>query len=766
MVMHEERSIFLKVIEQDSRFAQQATLDQACGDDLQLRERVESLLAAHVRPSNLLDQPIARWDEHILEPPGERREANHQETDHQAPNDSSYSRHMIGRRIGEYRLMEQIGEGGCGLVFVAEQQQPIRRKVALKIVKPGTGSKEVIARFDAERQAIAMMDHPHIAKIFDAGMSTDGQPFFVMELVRGIPITEFAVARNLKIRERLELFQSVCAAVHHAHQKGVIHRDIKPSNVLVTLHDDKSVVKVIDFGVAKAIDHQLTDKTLYTRFFSIVGTPLYMSPEQAELSGWDVDTRSDIYSLGVLLYELLTDMPPYDRARIDSASLDELRRIIREEEPPRPSQRATTVENSEQARSVDCHRPIDHASLSNRGDLDWIVMKAIEKDRNRRYDSASALSDDIARYLLGQPIEARPPSIFYLLTRFGKRNRIAIATMTIVLSSLCVGTVVSLWQARIAMSERDEKVKALQEAHLAKQEIESFASQLTRANALIASGQAHADAGRWREALLDYDAAVEQQPNYFLSWEHRAQLFTRMHQWQKAAADYSQARKLGASIEAAQWWGVPALFAYTQRTDDFQQMCRQLIEHSQQVGRPTLQIIRELSASKDTDAVLAESPWNRTDLMRISFESIGRREESRFPPPGNNRPRHDEFGRLAVKHILPRPVQHYVVAMASLRAADFQGTIDELHHHSVAGGWPSRELRFAPLAMAYHQLGDFDAAQQWIARSNLAVERLIERDEDDGALDVAIPWFDCIELMLINREANQLLSDGDDDSDH
>ncbi|MCA9168228.1 MAG: protein kinase [Planctomycetales bacterium] len=333
----------------------------------------------------------------------------------------------IGSEIGRYKLLEQIGVGGMGVVYMAEQLRPVRRRVALKIIKPGMDSKHVIARFEVERQALAMMEHPNIARVLDAGCTDSGRPYFVMELVRGIPITEYCDLNKLKSQERLQLFVMVCQAVQHAHTKGIIHRDIKPTNVLVTLHDGVPVPKVIDFGVAKATGQQLTERTLFTSFGQMVGTPLYMSPEQAELSGLDVDTRSDIYSLGVLLYELLTGTTPFDRQRLQAAALDEMRRIIREEEPEKPSTRVSTMGPASVVASSD--RSTDPTKLRQqlRGELDWIVMKALEKDRNRRYLTASDVAAEVTRYLNGDPIDAGPPSTAYRLRKIVGRYKSQVA---------------------------------------------------------------------------------------------------------------------------------------------------------------------------------------------------------------------------------------------------------------------------------------------------------------------------------------------------
>lgn len=414
------RSIFLSAVEQHAPDQWAEYLDDACREDVALRQRVEQLLRAHQGEDSFLDRgddgATIITDRPIAETPG--------------------------TLIGPYKLLQQIGEGGFGVVFLAEQQRPVKRRVALKIIKPGMDTREVIARFEAERQALALMDHPNIAKVLDAGATETGRPYFVMELVQGIPITEYCDQCNLTPGERLALFVTVCQAVQHAHQKGVIHRDIKPTNILVAIQDGRPEPKIIDFGVAKAINQQLTQHTLMTAFAQIVGTPLYMSPEQAEMSALGVDTRSDIYSLGVLLYELLTGTTPFEGERLRQAAYDELRRIIREEEPPRPSARLSTLA-ADLVNTVAEHRRTDVRRLRQtvRGELDWIVMKCLEKDRTRRYDSAGSLARDVERYLQDEPVQACPPSIPYRLKKFVRRNKIAAAFVLILLASVAALTV-------------------------------------------------------------------------------------------------------------------------------------------------------------------------------------------------------------------------------------------------------------------------------------------------------------------------------------
>ncbi|MBN2505731.1 MAG: serine/threonine protein kinase, partial [Verrucomicrobia bacterium] len=373
-----------------------------------------------------------------------------------------------GDRIGRYKLLQKIGEGGAGVVYMAEQEEPVRRRVALKIIKLGMDTKSVIARFEAERQALAMMDHPNIARVLDAGATETGRPYFVMELVRGVRITAYCDDNNLSTPQRLFLFIQVCQAIQHAHQKGIIHRDIKPSNILVTLHDGTPVPKVIDFGIAKATEHRLTDKTLFTEFTLFIGTPAYMSPEQAQLSGLDIDTRSDIYALGVLLYELLTGKTPFDADTLLRSGLDECRRTIREQEPARPSTCLATMVDAEltttaRQRQTDAPRLIHLLS----GDLDWIAMKCLEKDRTRRYETASALALDVQRYLDAEPVLARPPSSLYRFQKFARRHRATIAASTAIVATLLTGVTVSLWQAvRATKAERQALAAQQQEYYL------------------------------------------------------------------------------------------------------------------------------------------------------------------------------------------------------------------------------------------------------------------------------------------------------------
>jgi serine/threonine protein kinase/tetratricopeptide (TPR) repeat protein len=439
-----EESVFAEALQVQDPGGRAAYLDRACAGNPGLRKSVEALLSAY-ESGQFLEAPARAAAATVDEPTGERP----------------------GTVIGPYRLMEQVGEGGMGLVFVAEQQRPVRRKVALKVLKPGMDTRQVVARFEAERQALALMDHPNIARVFDGGTTDSGRPYFVMELVKGVPITQFCDEHQLAPRERLELFLGVVRAVQHAHQKGVIHRDLKPSNVLVASHDGKPVVKVIDFGIAKAIGQQLTDKTVYTGFAQLIGTPLYMSPEQAGLSSLDIDTRTDVYSLGVLLYELLTGTTPFDGERLRQAAYDEMRRIIREEEPPKPSTRISTL--GQAATTISAQRRSDPKRLSQlcRGELDWIVMKALEKDRDRRYETASAFAADVERYLEDEPVLACPPSRWYRFRKLARKHRTLLTSGALVALSLVAGIATST-----ALAIRATRAEERTEGELAAKKVE------------------------------------------------------------------------------------------------------------------------------------------------------------------------------------------------------------------------------------------------------------------------------------------------------
>jgi serine/threonine protein kinase/Flp pilus assembly protein TadD len=408
--------IFLSALEHKTPPERQAHLASACANDAKLRAEVEGLLRSHRDAGSFLDVPLFESPPMIDQPIAEKS----------------------GTMIGPYKLLQQIGEGGMGAVWMAQQSEPVKRLVAVKLIKTGMDSRQVIARFDAERQALALMDHGNIARVLDAGMTSSGRPYFVMDLVKGAPITSYCDEHRLTPRQRLELFLHVCHAVQHAHQKGIIHRDLKPSNVLVALYDGKPVPKVIDFGVAKATGQPLTDKTLVTGFGAIVGTLEYMSPEQAEINQLDIDTRSDIYSLGVLLYELLAGSPPFSRKELEKAGMLEMLRVIREQEPTKPSTKLSTAEGLP---TLAANRGTEAAKLTRlvRGELDWIVMKCLEKDRNRRYETAGAFAADVQRYLDDEPVMACPPSTAYKLKKFAQRNQAAVLTAAAILFLLVAG---------------------------------------------------------------------------------------------------------------------------------------------------------------------------------------------------------------------------------------------------------------------------------------------------------------------------------------
>jgi WD40 repeat protein/serine/threonine protein kinase len=487
------KAVFLHAVESCTPGEWDAYLDQACGENAELRRRVMILLEAHQTADSLIGRP--EWTATFRAGlPGSDQP---------------------GAVIGPYKLLQKIGEGGMGTVFMAEQTAPVRRRVALKLINPGMDSRQVVARFEAERQALALMDHPNIARVFEAGTTDSGRPYFVMELVRGAPITNYCDEHHLTLRERLGLFVPMCQAVQHAHQKGIIHRDLKPSNVLVAEYDDKPVAKVIDFGVAKAIGSKLTDGTMFTEFGQVVGTLEYMSPEQAKLNALDIDTRSDIYALGVLLYELLTGTTPFERERLQQAAFDEMLRIIREVEPPKPSTRISTTE---ELPSIAANRSLEPKKLSIlvRGELDWIVMKCLEKDRDRRYETANGLARDIERYLHDEPLEASPPSAGYRVRKWARRHEPVVWSVSLSALALLLLTVVGL--AFLIVIDR----RALLQETQAKEKVHEALGQVQREAYFQRVASAHGELlahnpGRGEE-LLDACAPPGDEPD-LRGWE-------------------------------------------------------------------------------------------------------------------------------------------------------------------------------------------------------------------------------------------------------
>jgi serine/threonine protein kinase/tetratricopeptide (TPR) repeat protein len=475
-----------------------AFLDRACAGDADLRGRVADLLRAHEQADNSLEgTPADAGPTSDLE--GGRWISSPAELG------TSSQREGPGTHIGPYKLLQQLGEGGMGTVWMAEQEQPVRRQAALKIIKAGLDSDQVVARFEQERQALALMDHPHIAKVLDAGATETGRPFFVMELVQGMPLTKYCDQQHLTPRERLELFVLVCQAVQHAHQKGIIHRDLKPSNVLVALYDGQPVPKVIDFGIAKATGQKLTERTLFTEVGQLIGTLEYMAPEQAELNNLDIDTRADIYALGVILYELLTGSTPFTRQQLRSVAFTEMLRLIREVEPPRPS---TRLSSSVQLPSLAAQRQLEPRRLTRlvQGDLDWIVMKCLEKDRGRRYETANGLALELQRYLADEPVLASPPGAGYQLSKFLRRNKGPVGAAALVLLTLLAGIVGTSWGLVEARQQRDvavvQKERAENAEAVANDRLVEVTQQKQRAEAA--------------EGLAKEEAAIARAVNEFL----------------------------------------------------------------------------------------------------------------------------------------------------------------------------------------------------------------------------------------------------------
>jgi serine/threonine protein kinase len=708
--------------------AERATfLDRECRNDSQLRARIELMLEGHEAADFLDNLP-------------------HRVTPERAPGSAPRpQREQLGSKIGPYKLLQKLGEGGCGLVYLAEQDHPVRRRVAVKVIKLGMDTRSVIARFEAERQALALMDHPNIAKVFDAGATETGRPYFAMELVRGIRVSEYCDKNNLSTDQRLTLFIQVCHAIQHAHQKGVIHRDIKPSNILVTLHDGVPVPKVIDFGIAKATcDQRLTDRTIFTAFEQFIGTPAYMSPEQAEMSGWDIDTRSDIYSLGVLLYELLTGSTPFDAKELLASGLDAMRRTIREQEAVRPSTMFATLRGDElvttaQRRSAEPARLVHELT----GDLDWIIMKCLEKDRTRRYETANGLAADLKRHLNNEPVIARPPSTAYKLQKAWHRNKLAFTAAAAVLCALILGVVVSTWQAVRATQAEREQSRLRREAEGLRAN-EARLRREAEARATIFQANLLLSQGKFEEAdkLIGETSLVLTQPSVEGAATLRAlgEWHADAGRWQQAAARFASALQLnhfdGADLP----------------TMDFLKCGTLLIEVGNIEGYERL---RQAAIARFGDS----------DILYVG-ERIAK--VSLLLPAGN-----DVIRSLAPLAALQTnvefdPLNRYRSEMAAWTSLSLALLEYRRDNQALAVEWCGRSLAFSSdskvriatarivLAMSRHQLQQADAARSELAQGRAIIESKF-RSGLGPTEDIFGRWFDWLIARILLREATALI---------
>jgi serine/threonine protein kinase/Flp pilus assembly protein TadD len=703
-----EKEIFENALEIASVEERQGYIKGACGSDAVLLGRVQELLRAHAEATGFLrEEPATAANKTIR---------ISESTITEGP----------GTVIGRYKILQQIGEGGCGVVYMAEQSEPVRRRVALKVIKLGMDTKSVIARFEAERQALAMMDHPNIAKVLDAGATDAGRPYFVMELVRGVRMTDYCDEAKLSTRERLDLFIQVCQAVQHAHQKGIIHRDLKPSNILVTINDGVPVPKVIDFGIAKATSgQQLTDKTLFTAFEQFIGTPAYMSPEQAVMTSLDIDTRSDIYALGVLLYELLTGKTPFDPKELLQSGFDEMRRTIREIEPARPSTRLSTMLEADLT-SVALRRHLEAPKLIHllRGDLDWIVMKALEKDRTRRFETANAMAMDIQRYLSNEPVNARPPSNLYRFQKLVRRNKTTFAAVGAVAAALVLGLGVSLYllQRAIAAEKKQAALRRQAEAGLA-------AEAEMREQAEI--GKRYSEAGLLlsQRRIAEAEKLLNETPAYPAA----ASLFSvlgMMHatreEWGAAITNFTKVVTLMPSDHAAYHY----LAALLVQTGDLEMYGRHRGEILRQFGQTTDPVTAERMAK---DCLILPPP-------AADLPAIAKMADTAIAAGSNNK---------------PWPYFQFAKGFAEYRQGRFESAA-EWSEKVTAVQWDLYRTveAYMVLAMAQQQLGKTNEARTALAQGREIADT---RFPKAGKGSLSEQWNDWIIAHALMREAKALM---------
>jgi len=738
--------------------ARRTFLDEACGADTLLRTRIEALLSAQADADKFFSEiaPFANTT-----PSGAGRPASDTRF---SPTgllaEKSGPTEGPGSRFDRYKLLQNIGEGGCGVVYMAEQEKPVLRRVALKIIKLGMDTKSVIARFEAERQALAMMDHPNIARVLDAGATETGRPYFVMELVRGVKITDYCDQNHLDTPQRLNLFIQVCQAIQHAHQKGVIHRDIKPSNILVTLHDGVPVPKVIDFGIAKAIEGKLTDQTLFTAYEQIIGTPAYMSPEQAEMSGLDIDTRTDIYSLGVLLYELLTGRTPFDAKTLLQSGLDEMRRTLREKEPQRPSIMLTTLQRTElTATAVQRHAEPPKLISLLRGDLDWIVMKCLEKDRRRRYETANGLAMDVQRCLNSEPIIARPPSRFYRFQKLVRRNKIVFASGAAVAAALLIGLGTATWLFFMERAARREAVAAEEQQYFLRRDAER-----ARANEAELRRQAEI-----REKITLADVRVSQnafdEANNLLNGIVPAQpslesaaVFRSVGEWLALQGRWREAaNRFAVLVQINKFYG------WDMASLDYLRLGPALIELGDANGYERFRQEAIARFTRTTYPVAAERVVKISLLRPADPETMGA-----LAPLAELAAK--PFASVAsdstnAESVFQAAWGSLSMALMAYRQGDY-ARAEQWCRHSLAypGDNPPRVATAQViLAMAYHQLGQNREAIAQLAQGRESIEGKFHDDLDPGNAEHGF-WFDWVFARILLHEATALVETSPPDS--